>query len=163
MRSKNPRGISTIVRYIVSYTGVALLSCALIGGILFMRSTGELNRAYERAQRDKLSIGVSMLADNIALMQEAAYKIQFSYYFRPSFLAQDHYNPAIMLKYFAQYQYYVPMTAECFLYYYGTDTIYKVGFPTPASNGVAVYAKYTLNMPDETALYGLLNTLQIVD
>ena len=120
---KIPRHSKTIRKYILSYTGIALLSCALVGLVLFSIAASELNRADRTALQDKLEIAVGLLDNNLELMRDMTYKLQMSYYFRHEYIIQNGYNPAVTLDYLSRFKSHVPLSEEYFLMYDGSEKV----------------------------------------
>ncbi len=156
---KIPRHSKTIRKYILSYTGIALLSCALVGLVLFSIAASELNRADRTALQDKLEIAVGLLDNNLELMRDMTYKLQMSYYFRHEYIIQNGYNPAVTLDYLSRFKSHVPLSEEYFLMYDGSDKVYKVA-DTAATNDFYVFAKSVLGVENYESLYARIRNTQ---
>lgn len=148
----------TIHRYIVSYVGVALLSCALVGIVLFTSAVSQMKKTYEDLQTERLQIAADLLETNLELMQETVYRVQLSAYFRRAYLEQNNYNASVMLDHLARFENAVPISEEYFLYYRGGDLVYKVG-DRAASNAFPVYVESNLRSFDCDDLYTKVNAL----
>lgn len=148
----------TAYRYLLSYAGIALLSCSLVGIVLFYMAVGEMRAAQRDTQEERLQIAADMLEGNLALMQETALRIQFLSYFKPSYLLQNGYHAYQMLDYLSRFQNTVPLCDEYFLMYQDTDLVYKVG-DVKGSNRFSVYADHALGIVDADALYHQINAV----
>lgn len=147
---------NTRFRYITSYASIALVSCALIGLVLFRVSVNELNEATKRQQLNKLSLAAEYLENQQKLMMEVKCKIQNTVHYKPSQLEINKYKNIVLLKDFELYKNYTPIAQEYFLFYRDDTLVYG-----PSSTNIfQYYMHYIVNISDYKSIYDKLNSIK---
>ncbi len=147
--------IGTKLRYVMSYTSIALISCILIGLIFFKLSVNELNESATREQLNKLTLAAEYLENQQKLMMEIAYKIQNTIYYKPSQLKINKYKEIILLKDLELYKNYIPITQNYFLFYRDNFSVYGPS----TTNTFKCYMQYIINILDYQSIYDRLNSV----
>lgn len=134
---KLPRTRTTLARYAISYTSVALLSCAILGLALFFVSVRELNSSTRQEQQRKLALACEYVDSQIEIMRDISYRVQTTHCYKPSFFSQNKYDEITLLQDFESYKNYTPFTSDYFLMYAGSDYIFKAS----STNDFRVYMR----------------------
>ncbi len=145
---------STLKHYTISYVGIAMLSCALIGLVLFTAFVNEFRKTENKELLNKITLAADYIEKQQQMMAEISYTIQNTIYYMPSYIKSNKYNEIIMLEDFKLYRNYTPLTQEYFFFYRDSDYIYK---PT-SGNKFNAYMQYELNFKDADAVYDQLNS-----
>jgi AraC-like DNA-binding protein len=140
--------ISVFYRYLVSYLGLVILACSLLGVLLFNQYVRSISDEVERVNRNKLSQIVSDLEQQYQTMRETALKISISIYYKPFYLKADKLHEQDLLDDFSKYADVSPVTDEYFFFYKDEDRLYKQN----AKNSFTVYFKEILHI-DESDRY----------
>ena len=134
----------TLQHYTISYGGIALLSCALIGLVLFTTFVNEFRKAERKELLNKTNLAADYIKNQQQMMADISYTIQNTIYYMPEYINDNRYNEITMLKDFNLYRNYVPLTKEYFFFYRDSNYIYK---PT-AGNEFNAYLQYDLHISD---------------
>jgi AraC-like DNA-binding protein len=146
---------NTFRNYTISYVGIALLSCAMIGLGLFSAFVNKLTEVEKGEQYNKLKLAADYLEDQQQLMADISYTIQNTIYYLPTYIAGKKYKEILMLEDFGSYKNYVPLSKEYFMFYQDSNYIYK---PT-SGNRFDSYMQYDLNIFNSQAIYDELNSV----
>jgi len=161
MRLKTTRISKVVKRYMVSYVGIVLSTCVLLGVVLFSSSVQELNSTYRDTQLERLHIASTTLDNNLIRMQEMGYLLEKSSLLRSAYLSRDTYNSFDALDYLSRFRGYVPLTEEYFLMYRDDTRVFKVT-DSVATNTFDIFAGQ-LNVKTHSrreALYHQINTCE---
>lgn len=121
---KAGRKPSIFMQYFTWNLSLAVLSCAIVGLILFGFSIQQLNAAYEQEQLSGLKRAANDLSTQETLMSDIALDIRFNKVFSPSYFKIDATFEIEMVEQLANYQYVSPLMDQFFLLYCGTQDVY---------------------------------------
>lgn len=127
---KAGRKPNIFMQYFTWNLSLAVLSCAIVGLILFGFSIHQLNSAYEQEQLSGLKRAANDLSTQETLMREIAFDIRFNKVFSPSYFKIDATFEIEMVEQLANYQYVSPLIDQFFLLYCGTQDVYYPGHKT---------------------------------
>jgi len=118
------RGKSVLYRYLISFVSIALVSCALVGMISYLMAARELRYTARQEQNRRLMLAAEDMGVQFEQLQEIAYLVQNSVYYRPAFIGRNPYYEIELLKDFRKYGGYSALVTEYFLRYEGEEMIF---------------------------------------
>lgn len=121
---KRLRGASVLRRYMISYLGIALLSCLLIGMVLLYTYLVDFTERQETLFREKAQLVATDMSQQVSLLRTASHKLSIDTLYRPGYLHAGKYSEIRMLEDFKRYAAYSLITQDAFLLYRGEDAVY---------------------------------------
>ncbi|MBE6930682.1 MAG: helix-turn-helix domain-containing protein [Ruminococcaceae bacterium] len=110
----------------MSYIGIVVLACILLGAVLFSFSVRELNSAYLETQQQRFDTAAELLEQNFELMEDMSYRLKSSSVMRSEYLNRSGYNPAQTLAYLRNFESFVPIADEFFVIYNERESVFRV-------------------------------------
>lgn len=104
-------------RYANTYAGIALISCIIVGLLLFNISVTVLNEAVHNEQEHKLKLIAKYLNGQTRLMQRMVFKLQNTYEYKPAVLRLGEHQYITLVKDFSHYNNYITISESYFLLY----------------------------------------------
>lgn len=153
MRRKKKRAEKTnslLTSYVISYMGLALMSCTLIGALFFSSFIGDFIDINKKNLQDKMTLAVEDLENQLDTLGNISYSISASNQYWPYYLEQDHYNEKEMLEDFQRFSTYSPLTSEYFMIYLkDPEKVYRSVGSTSLTRSLLV-SKYQVRNPSQT-------------
>lgn len=118
------KGKSVLYRYLISFVSIALVSCALVGMISYLMAARELRHTARQEQTRRLMLAAEDVSEQIDQLQEIAYLVQNSVYYRPAFIGRNPYYEIELLNDFKKFSGYSALVTEYFLHYEGEEMIF---------------------------------------
>jgi len=140
-----PKRGSILVSYLFSYIGIALLSCALIGTLIFNMFLSNLAKTELENNKRKIEQAVNDMEEHLKILQSISYDISFNIKYRPLYFQQNKYYEMLLLEDFSKYRGYSPVISEYFLLYHTYDNVF---LSSGYSNPVSIYFKRILGIND---------------
>lgn len=98
--------------------------CLTLSVIFFCISYMNNKEIQQKEAQDKADLIMGDFEEQLEMMEDIAFRIASNYEFQPFYFKENVAREIAMLEAFKQYQYYVTLTEEYFLYY-GDDWIYR--------------------------------------
>lgn len=149
---------SLLYRYMITYIGIAIVACSIVGTILFVSATDHLNEQTLQAKQVRLDMSRDDLSNALQLMDTMALQVSTNKVFQPFFLDKGAINHMTMLEVFQRYQNYSALIQQYYLYYPNTDTVFS---PT-AEYRFYLFAGSILGMDPETAEKQIQSNVKII-
>lgn len=147
---------SILISYLFSYIGIALLSCALIGALVFNMFLYNLAQAELEKNTRKVEQAVNDIEAHLEMLKSISYDISFNIKYRPLYFQQSKYYDILLLEDFAKYRGYSPIIFDYFLLYNSSDIVFlSSGYTNP----VSIYFKHLLGIADAESFCEKLNTV----
>ena len=118
------KGKSVLHRYLISFVSIALLSCLLVGMISYLIAARELRQTAQQEQTRRLMLAAEDMSAQVKQLQETAYVVQNSVYYRPAFIGRNPYYEIELLEDFRKFTSYSTLVTEYFLRYEGDEMIF---------------------------------------
>ena len=115
---------SILYRYLISFLSIALVSCLLVGMISYLIAARELRQTARQEQTRRLMLAAEDMNEQVEQLQEIAYIVQNSVYYRPAFIGRNPYYEIELLEDFKKFASYSMLITEYFLRYEGEDMIF---------------------------------------
>lgn len=93
---------SVLKKYLITYVGVAVSACAILGVALMLISSHSLQRQETAAAEARLASACDDLIYQLDIMQELSYKPAAMMEYQPFYLQRNAYNEVIMLEHFSR-------------------------------------------------------------
>lgn len=120
-------------KYLISYMGLAVSLCAILGLVLLMMASSSLNRQEEASIRDRLASACEDFCYQIDSLQELTLQIRTKYTYQPYYLQKNSWNEMEMLKEFAKITGFIPLAQDYYLYYEDFSCVYSTFSKQPFS------------------------------
>ena len=111
-------------RYLASYLGIAIATCALMGLLLVNSATQELIQETRQAEQTRLDMARDDLVNFLDILDQLTLRIATETVYQPFYLAKGPMNHMTMLESFCHYQDYSPLFENYYLYYPDTETVF---------------------------------------
>ena len=147
------KGKSVLYRYLISFVSIALVSCALVGMISYLMAARELKHTARQEQTRRLMLAAEDVSEQVDQLQEIAYLVQNSVYYRPAFIGRNPYYEIELLSDFKKYSGYSSLVTEYFLRYEGDEMI----FCHNKKSYLSSYVRSRLDLEDTDALAAFLD------
>lgn len=144
------RGRSVFVSYAISFMSIVLLSCLLVGALLFWFSVRDLRTSAIKDSENRLHAAVEDFERQLDSMRSIALNLSQTEQFRPSYFRRNKYYETELLNYFKQYRQALVISQDYFLVYHDADTVFQ---SNGNSNSFQAYAKYLLNLEPSQELW----------
>jgi len=132
MRESKRRNRSLFQNYLASYVGIAFISCALIGMLLFFFSVRELNIAQYKSTEHKAQLLMDELNSQYNAMQSIVDDVTVDIIFKPTYYRRNKYYEISIVEKLNQYNFWGTFIGEPFLIYRDSDSIFhQSGVQTP--------------------------------
>ena len=132
MKEHKRRNRSLFQNYLASYVGIAFISCALIGMLLFFFSVHELNIAQYRSTEHKAQLLMDELNNQYRAMQSIVDDVTVDIIFKPTYYRRNKYYEISIVEKLKQYNFWETFIGEPFLVYRDSDSIFhQSGVQTP--------------------------------
>lgn len=119
------RKVSLKYVYILSFFGVALTACSVIGLILYFSSTHELMRANERQMTESLESFTNYLDTQKKVLEDVVNDIAIKIYFKKFYFERNAYYEVELLKEFSKYKNNSMIVDDYFLLYREKDWVFR--------------------------------------
>ena len=150
------KGKSILYRYLISFVSIAMVSCALVGMISYLMAARELKHTARQEQTKRLMMAVEDVSEQIDQLQEIAYRVQTTVYYRPAFIGRNPYYEIELLNDFKKYSGYSSLVTEYFLRYEGDEMI----FCHDKKSYLFSYMRGRLGLEDTDALAAFLDSCE---
>ena len=149
MKEHKRRNRSLFQNYLASYVGIAFISCALIGMLLFFFSVHELNIAQYRSTEHKAQLLMDELNNQYRAMQSIVDDVTVDIIFKPTYYRRNKYYEISIVEKLKQYNFWETFIGEPFLVYRDSDSIFhQSGVQTPRT-----FFRSTLHTEENGQLY----------
>ncbi len=153
---KRPIKPSIVIKYVTSYFGVIILTCAFVGLILYSKSVEEFSNANEKITLEKLSVFASDMENQQKAMAEVSYMLCTEIYYKKFYIKRNKYYEVHLFENFQKYKNNTQISLDYFFMYHGDEWVYKTNF---AKNTFDVFCKcFNITSPQDK-LYERLNTV----
>lgn len=115
-KNADAEGRSLFATYMTSYIGLALLSCALIGTMVFGSFVNDFIDLNKTNLRQKMTLAADDLQNQLDVMEGISYTVATSATFWP-YNVEDNYSEREMLVDFERFRTYSPIIDEYFMIY----------------------------------------------
>jgi two-component system response regulator YesN len=139
-----PRKTSVFYRYLISYTGLVIVACTLLGVVSFTVYGRMLAVEINRVNEYKLSLIAADLESQFETMKDAALNVSVSTYYKPYYFKADKTHEIRLLEDFSKYRLISPIIDDYFLFYKGEERLFKDN----AKNSLSVYFEKVLGVHD---------------
>lgn len=150
------KGKSVLYRYLISFVSIALVSCTLVGLFSYLMAAHELRQTARQEQTRRLMLAAEDMNAQADQLQEIAYLVQNSVYYRPAFIGRNPYYEIELLKDFRKYSGYSALVTDYFLRYEGGEMI----FCHANKSYLSSYAGKRWDLEDADALSAFLDACQ---
>lgn len=147
------KGKSVLYRYLISFVSIALVSCTMVGMISYLIAARELRSSARQEQTRRLTLAAEDVSAQMEQLQEIAYLVQNSVYYRPAFIGRNPYYEIELLEDFKKFTGYSTLVTEYFLRYEGDRTIFCHAHKSYLSS----YARIRLGLEDSQGLSDFLD------
>ena len=150
------KGKSVLYRYLLSFVSIALVSCLLVGMISYMIAAKELRQTSQQEQTRRLMLAAEDICAQVDQLQEIAYVVQNSVFYRPAFIGRNPYYEIELLEDFKKFSGYSPLVTDYFLRYEGEEMI----FCHAKKSYLSSYVRNRFDLEDTDALFSFLDKCQ---
>lgn len=116
---------SVFYHYLLSYIGLIILACTLLGVILFLYFINEMNVEAERVYQNKLSLIIDDLNKQYEIMQDAALRVSISIYYKPFYLEAQKTNAKDLIDDLAKFSDLSPIVDNYFFFFKDQNILYQ--------------------------------------
>lgn len=151
---------SVFYNYLLSYVGIAVFFCALLGIFLFNFFVEGYSTSLLENEQKKASVVVTDIESQMNAMAQIGYSVSYEMAYSFSELQKSNYTEFRMLKELSRYSNDNMLTRQYFLLYYGHPRVYSA-FSTTAYDYDLFMQKVLLQEPAASGtLYQMLNTVE---
>ncbi|MBQ6803524.1 MAG: helix-turn-helix transcriptional regulator [Clostridia bacterium] len=119
------RNRKLLQQYLIKAISLSLISCIVVGGMLFWLSSYYLKREAEMATQERLESVMHDFNNMINTMDEIANQIKVDVYYQPFYLNKNDYNKVLLLERFSMFGNWHPLISNYFLYYPGENLVFS--------------------------------------
>ena len=120
------------LRYMSTYLVIVVLSCTIIGLVLFFEADARLRVSYEQALYEKMQNAADDVARQFDVLEQIALNILVGNRFQAHYTARSAFYEIERLEEFSSYTSYCEYSAEYFMLYEGDDAVYlSSGYRSP--------------------------------
>ena len=121
----NKKHWSLLTSYLVSYCGVAIVACAIIGIFMFNASYRSMRASASANIQERLRIALEDFDNQREAMHTVSLYVSNQLVFKPHYFGKNKVLEIELLEALASYEGYVQVASEFFLYYHGMDIVFR--------------------------------------
>lgn len=154
MTYRNNRSLFT--SYLMSYSGIVVLSCAIISLIFINLYINDLQSQQKQSIKEKATLALNDIQRQFDSLYNTSLKISIQKIYWPSYFKFNKYNEIELLDDFVRYQNHFLICNEYFLSYHGSNIVFHSAGSTRA------FSNYmqSLGIPDTTDLLNRFNACE---
>ncbi|MBE5780192.1 MAG: helix-turn-helix transcriptional regulator [Clostridiales bacterium] len=141
-------GKSVLRRYLFSFVSIAMISCAVIGMIMYMVSVREMRAAAQEEQYKRLVLAAEDMDSQMEQLQLIAHRLQGTVYYAPTYFKRNPYYEVELLEDLKRFTNYSSLPEHFFVRYKEEDAVYSAN----GKSFMHVYAPRILGYDDAEAL-----------
>ena len=123
---------SVLKTYLITYVGLAVAVCAVLGVVLMLVSSNNLKKQEEKSVRQRLISAVDDFCYQLDVMNDLKIQVYTSAQYQPFNLRKNEFNKLEMLEHFKTLATANPIIRDYYLFYEDIQTIYTItGGVTP--------------------------------
>lgn len=134
---------SVLRYYLITYVGVTVAVCAVLGVVLMLLSADNLSRQEQAYMEARLTSACEDLAYQIELMNYTAFHVGSHVVYQPTYLAKSPYNDVLMLESFSRLAGASVIQDTYLLHYVNTQSIYTPNSKIPLDLYLRAYMPET--------------------
>lgn len=161
MKKRKRLTLTVFSNYLLTYVGIAVFFCALLGIFLFNFFVSGYGESVLKNEKQKAAVIINDLENQIDVMAQIAYSVGNEMAYSYEKLENNNYNEFVMLKEFVRYSNAGMFTEQYFLMYHNQPRVYSVWNRDAAAYEYSLYADQVLKIGSEAAdeLYKKLNSM----
>lgn len=161
MKKIKKLSLSVFSNYLLTYVGIAVFFCALLGIFLFNFFVAGYGKSILESEQKKAAMVVNDLENQMDIMSQISYSVSNEMAYPYEKLKENNYNEFIMLKEFLRYSNAGMFSEHYFLLYREEPRVYSVKYRMAAVYDYALYAGEVLKIGEEeaAALYESLTSM----
>lgn len=119
------RNKKLLQQYLIRTISLSLISCIVVGAVLFWLSSHYLRKEAEMDTRARLESVMHDFHSMVETMEEISRQIKVDVYYQPFYLNKNDYNKVLLLERFSMFSSWHPLLSNYFLYYPGEELVFS--------------------------------------
>ena len=141
---------------IISYIGIALLSCLVIGFTCLSICMMQLNRISIEEEQSRLGLVHSDLHKQMETMRSITLRVKTMPCYMPISRKESTLKERELILDLARFKNHLPYACDYYLYYLDDQMVYS----GTAKYSASVFSEYVLSLPDENTFTGILSGIE---